>query len=232
MISIKDLAFRYREGDFTLKIGDLEIPEGEKFMISGPSGSGKTTLVNIIAGILKPTSGSVRVAGIEISKRNDRLNRRFRLDNVGFIFQNFELLEYLPVERNILLPYSIGRKMRVDAEVLERMRRSMETMGIWERRRAYPRQLSQGEKQRVAICRAVINAPRLIMADEPTANLDPDNSARVMELIRGMIEQNRSTFVMVTHDPSLRPFFNRRLDLKERSAGGDGAETGEGGGES
>jgi len=215
VIRISDLEFRYPDGAFTLRMGNLHVEEGERVCITGASGSGKTTLVNLVAGILKPTSGSVRVADTEISRRNDRRNRAFRIDNIGFIFQNFELLEYLPVEENILLPFSVGGRMKADAAVRERMSLYLEEMGMTARRRAYPRRLSQGEKQRVAICRAMINRPRLVIADEPTANLDTENAKRVMDLIAGVLDENGSTFLMVSHDRALLPHFDRRLDMGE-----------------
>jgi putative ABC transport system ATP-binding protein len=217
MIRIKNLDFGYPRSPFRLRITDAHVAEGEKLCITGPSGSGKTTLVNIISGILKPASGTVEVAGREISRKNDRHNREFRLTNIGFIFQNFELLDYLSVEGNILLAYAIGRKMKVDAALRERLAEVTERMGIADKRRAFPKHLSQGEKQRVAICRAVIANPRIIVADEPTANLDVENRTRVMDLIGEVLDRNRSTFLMVTHDPALYGFFDRRLDLGEAS---------------
>ncbi len=217
MIRIRNLDFGYPRSSFRLRVTDAHVAEGEKLCITGPSGSGKTTLINIISGILKPTSGTVEVAGREISKKNDRHNREFRLTNIGFIFQNFELLDYLPVEKNILLPFAIGRKMKADATVRKRLAEVTERMGIAGKRRAYPKHLSQGEKQRVAICRAVIADPRIIVADEPTANLDVENRTHVMNLIGEVLDRNRSTFLMVTHDPALYDFFDRRLDLGESS---------------
>jgi len=219
MIRIRNLDFHYPGSAFTLRIDDLVIGAGERFGLTGPSGSGKTTLINIIAGILKPRAGEVVVAGTEISRRNDRRNREFRISNIGFIFQNFELLDYLTVEQNILLPITIGRGLRADAAIRERMESTLERMGIADRRRAYPRSLSQGEKQRVAICRAVINEPRLVIADEPTANLDRRNAARVIELILEIVQENRSTFLMVTHDPAYFEIFPRRLDLADLEEG-------------
>ncbi len=213
MIQIRNLDFAYPDARFRLRVKELDFTEGGRYCLTGPSGSGKTTLVNIIAGILKPTSGSVMVAGQEISRSRDKLNREFRLNKIGFIFQNFELLDYLNVEQNILLPFSIGRKMRVTPAVRERLDASLEQMGMADKKRAHPRQLSQGEKQRVAICRAVVNEPGLIIADEPTANLDERNAARVIDLIAGLLDRKKATFLMVTHDRSFDDFFDTIVSM-------------------
>ncbi len=213
MIRIKNLDFAYPDGRFSLHVDALDFAEGGRFCLRGPSGSGKTTLVNIIAGILKPTAGSVTVAGQEISRSRDKANREFRLNNIGFIFQNFELLDYLNVEQNILLPFSIGRKMKVTPDVRRRIDASLERMGIADKKRVYPGQLSQGEQQRVAICRAVVNEPALIIADEPTANLDERNAANVIDLIGELLDRKRATFLMVTHDRSFDEFFDDLVDI-------------------
>lgn len=213
MIEIRDLTFAYPDRAFSLAIGALRIGEGERFRVSGPSGSGKTTLINIISGILKPDSGLVRVAGIEISKRNDREARRTRLTKMGFIFQNFDLLEYLTVEQNILLPVTLAG-VKPDAETRQRLDHLVESMGLLGKKRAYPGRLSHGERQRAAICRAVINNPRLLIADEPTASLDRRNAERFIELIGAMLDRTGATFLMVTHDDAHAGFFENHLDME------------------
>jgi ABC-type lipoprotein export system ATPase subunit len=227
MIRISDLHFRYPGNGFELRVPSLSVSEGSRICLTGASGSGKTTLVNIISGILKPASGTVAVAGREISRRNDRENRAFRIGNIGYIFQNFELLDYLPVEENVLLPFTLSRRMRPDAAVRARMHAFLEQMGIAGKKRSLPGQLSQGEKQRVAICRAVITEPSLIIADEPTANLDRDNAGRVMGLIESVLDRNRATFLMVSHDPAFRGFFDDVVDMGGINAAADGDAGGE-----
>jgi ABC-type lipoprotein export system ATPase subunit len=229
MILINDLQFQYPGNGFELRVPSLHLHEGKRVCLTGASGSGKTTLVNIISGILKPACGSVAVAGREISRRNDRENRAFRIGNIGYIFQNFELLDYLPVEENVLLPFTLARRMRPDAAVRARMEAFLDRMGMAGKKRSLPGQLSQGEKQRVAICRAVITEPRLIIADEPTANLDRDNAGRVMELIESELERNRATFLMVSHDPAFRDFFDDVIDMSVINAADDGGDGGESG---
>ncbi len=221
MIEIRDLRFAYPDRAFSLAVDSLKIEEGERFRVSGPSGSGKTTLINIISGILKPDSGLVRVGGREITRRNDREIRRFRLERMGFIFQNFDLLEYLTVEQNILLPLIVaGRKP--DAATRERLGSLIEAVGLAGKRRSHPGRLSQGERQRAAICRAVINDPCLLIADEPTASLDRKNAERFIELVSRVLEQTGATFLMVTHDTSCAGFFDRHLDMESLESNGKG----------
>lgn len=230
MIQIRNLDFAYPDARFKLHVDALDFAEGGRYCLRGPSGSGKTTLVNIIAGILKPTAGTVTVAGQEISRSRDKLNREFRLNRIGFIFQNFELLDYLNVEQNILLPFSIGRKMKVTPEVRQRIDASLEQMGMIDKKRVYPGQLSQGEKQRVAICRAVVNEPGLIIADEPTANLDEQNAARVIDLISDLLDRKKATFLMVTHDRTFDDFFDTVVAMDSIVAIDSGASQGAEGG--
>ena len=161
MIRIRDLSFTYPGGDFGLRLDRLDLDAGERLVITGPSGSGKTTLIQLLSGILKPDSGTIRVGDQEISRGNDRAARHFRLHRMGFIFQEFELLEYLTVEQNILLPYLLSRSLRVDAAVRDRMAHLLERTGLAGKERKYPRALSHGEKQRVAVVRALINEAEL-----------------------------------------------------------------------
>lgn len=165
MISIKDLDFRYREGDFRLRIPGLNVNESEKVAVIGPSGTGKTTLLNLISGICTPDRGRIRVNGTEVSGLGDAVRRDFRITNIGFIFQNFELLDYLNVMDNILHPYRITRALKLKNGVRERAATLALAMGIDDKLKRSSLQLSQGEKQRTAICRALLPNPRLILAD-------------------------------------------------------------------
>ena len=177
MIEISDLSFRYAEGAFSVTIPELRIARAEKVAFIGPSGVGKTTLISLIAGILKPQDGSVRVDGVDLARRSDRQRRDFRISRIGFVFQEFELLEYLTVRDNILLPYYVNATLPLTPAVRKSADELAVSMGIGDKLRRYPRTLSQGERQRVAICRALIASPDLIIADEPTGNLDPETGA-------------------------------------------------------
>ncbi|MDP6046601.1 MAG: ATP-binding cassette domain-containing protein, partial [Phycisphaerae bacterium] len=172
MISFRDMVFEYPESNFLLRAGALDIEPGQTAAVIGPSGSGKTTLLHIAAGILLPAAGSVRVSDTEISNRSDSERRAFRIANIGLIFQEFELLEYLTVRQNILLPYRINPALKITAAVGEQAATLAQSMGISETLDRPPNRLSQGQRQRVAICRAMVTDPKIILADEPTGNLD------------------------------------------------------------
>ena len=215
MISIRSLDFRYPRGGFRLDVPALDVAAGERLAIVGASGSGKTTLLDLLAGIRVPGAGAVTVAGQKISGLPDAARRSFRLDRIGLIFQTFELLEYLTVRENLLLPFRIGPALRRDATTGARLIRLAEETGIAGRLQRYPDQLSQGERQRAAICRALITAPDLILADEPTGNLDPENKRRVLELLLEQVEGHGATLVMVTHDQALLEPFDRVLDMRD-----------------
>lgn len=214
MIQIENLRFAYPRNGFRLAVDLLRVQEGEKLCIMGPSGSGKTTLIHLISGILMPDSGSIRVAGQEITRRNDRWVRSFRLSRVGFIFQDFKLLEYLTAEQNILLPYYLSRQLKLDGAVRERLAAFLERTGLNGKAQAFPEALSHGEKQRVAVLRALITLPALVIGDEPTANLDEGNAAAIMELILRLVKDQGAAFILVTHNPSFRERFDRRLELE------------------
>ena len=167
MIEIRGLRFAYGEGDFSLRVPELAVADGETVAIVGPSGSGKTTLLNLIAGNALPQSGTVTTNKHEVSGLHDAARRSFRISNIGLVFQEFELLEYLTVLDNILLPYRINRTLRMDAEVRRRAKEIAARVGIEDKLRRYPDHLSQGEKQRVAVVRALVVQPPLLLADEP-----------------------------------------------------------------
>ena len=215
MITLRDLAFSYPRGEFQLRLGTLDIAERVRVAVVGASGSGKTTLLDLIAGIQRPGAGVVEVAGQDLALLTDRQRRGFRAQRVGLIFQAFELLDYLTVQDNILLPYRISPELHVDAEATARLGQLTDDMGIEAQLERFPQELSQGERQRVAICRALIAAPDLILADEPTGNLDPDNKQRVLKLLLDQVERHAATLVMVTHDHDLLAPFDRVLDMRE-----------------
>lgn len=214
MITLSDVNFRYPRGDFHLNIPSLKVQAGEKIGIIGPSGSGKTTLLNLVAGILNPDSGSVSVAGIDISSLNDSKRRNFRIANIGFIFQEFGLLDYLDVLDNILHPYRISKAIRLNREVRNRGCMLAEQMGIGDKLKRHPADLSQGERQRVSICRALLPGPKLILADEATGNLDPKNKLHILELLFENVEKYDATLLAVTHDMELLSQFDRVADFQ------------------
>ncbi len=215
MIEIGDLRFSYDEGDFSLEIPQLEVADGETVAIVGPSGSGKTTLLNLIAGIATPQSGQVTTDGCEISGLHDAARRDFRIANIGLVFQEFELLEYLNVLDNILLPYRINRTLQRGTGVRERAETIAKRVGIGDKLSRYANQLSQGEKQRVAVIRALVVQPPLLLADEPTGNLDPLNKDRVLDILLQYATDNAATLITVTHDHDILHRFQRVIDFKD-----------------
>ena len=220
MIQIHDIDFRYPFGEFQLAVPNLQITAGEKLAIIGPSGSGKTTLLNLVAGILTPAAGSVRIDDFEISSQHDAARRDFRISNMGFIFQDFGLIDYLQVKDNILHPYRISRALKANADVRGRARLLAEQMGIGNKLNRYPADLSHGERQRVAICRALLPGPKLILADEATGNLDPDNKTHILELLFQSVTDHNATLLAVTHDQELLHHFDRVIHFPDFLQGG------------
>jgi len=215
MIEIRDLRFSYDEGDFSLEIPLLKVADGETVAIVGPSGSGKTTLLNLIAGTATPQSGQVVTNGHKVSGMHDVARRNFRIANIGLVFQEFELLEYLKVLDNILLPYRINRTLQLDESVRARAKAIAERVGIGDKLARYADQLSQGEKQRVAVIRALVVQPPLLLADEPTGNLDPLNKDRVLDILLQYATDNAATLITVTHDHDILHRFQRVIDFKD-----------------
>jgi len=215
MINITNLNFKYPDSNFKLLIDRFEIEEGERVAVIGPSGSGKTTLLNLISGILPTVNGNVRVGGFEVNKLNDNQRRNFRISHIGFIFQDFELLDYLTVMDNILHPYRITKALKLDSIVKKRAADLADQMGIGDKLKRKPAALSQGEQQRVAICRALLPKPRLLLADEATGNLDPENKTKILDLLFKSVAMENATLLAVTHDHELLPKFDRVIDFKK-----------------
>jgi ABC-type lipoprotein export system ATPase subunit len=214
MIRLADLHFQYREGGFALSIPDLRVESGERVAVIGPSGSGKTTLLHLIAGIASPERGCVRTGGVEVTVLDDSARRDFRVRHIGLVFQEFELLDYLSVLDNILLPYRINPSLRLEPAVRERAGRLAARVGIADLLGRIATQLSHGEKQRAAVCRALVAEPDLILADEPTGNLDPANKEKVLEILVEYAEERGATLVTVTHDHALLKHFERVIDFR------------------
>ena len=215
MILIQALDFHYEAGEFRLNIPEFSVTKGEKVAVIGPSGSGKTTLLNLIAGIIIPVKGAVTVNSVKVSELADAGRRDFRITNIGFVFQDFELLDYLNVYDNILHPYRITRALELDREVRARAKNLALEMGIGDKVRRSPNYLSHGEKQRVAICRALLPSPKLILADEATGNLDPVNKTLILDLLFRSVEDHDATLLAVTHDYELLKRFDRVVDFQE-----------------
>ena len=215
MIEIRDLDFRYGEGDFALRVPELVVERGERVALIGPSGSGKTTLLHLIAGIALPRAGRIATDGVALPDLDDAARREFRIRRIGLVFQEFELLEYLSVLDNILLPCRISPALPLDAAARERAVALAHGVGIGEKLDRMAERLSQGEKQRVAVCRALLVAPGLILADEPTGNLDPDNKERVLDILIERAQQSGATLITVTHDRDLLERFERVIDFRE-----------------
>jgi len=214
MIRITDLQFDYGEGDFALLIPDLRVERGERVAVIGPSGSGKTTLLNLIAGIATPQRGRVVTRGLEVTALDDARRREFRIRNIGLVFQEFELLEHLSVLDNVLLPYRINPSLRLEPPVRERALELAARVGVVDKLGRFAHRLSQGEKQRAAVCRALITEPELLLADEPTGNLDPANKGRVLDILFDYAEERGATLLTVTHDRDLLGRFGRVIDFK------------------
>ena len=183
MIAIENLQFRYPRSDFHLQVAELTVERGSKVALIGPSGIGKTTLLNLIAGISVPETGRIAVGGVDISTLGDAARRNHRIRQIGLVFQEFELVDHLSVLDNILLAYRISPALSIDRTVRERAVQLGREVGIEDKLRRYVRRLSQGERQRVAICRALLTEPPLLLCDEPTGNLDPANKEHILDIL-------------------------------------------------
>ena len=215
MIRIQSLKFHYPTGEFNLNIPDFSVTKGSKVAVIGPSGSGKTTLLNLVSGILTPKKGSISVGEVQVSGLNDKGRRDFRISNIGFVFQDFELLDYLNVMDNILHPYRITGALTLNKEVRSRAVLLAEQMGIGDKLKRFANDLSHGEKQRAAISRALLPYPKLILSDEATGNLDPDNKTRILDLLFKSVEEHEATLLAVTHDYELLKRFDRVVDFRD-----------------
>ena len=218
IIQIKQLQFGYRVGTFRLAVESLHIAAQERVALIGPSGCGKTTLLNLLAGIIVPTKGEIDVDGTCISGLNQEDRQDFRALHMGLVFQEFELLEYLTVLDNILLPFRLNPILQLTKVVQERAFALCDKVGLGDKTKRYPAHLSQGERQRVAVCRALVTQPMVIFGDEPTGNLDPVNRDLVMDILFEYSESAKAPLVIVTHDHELLDRFDRTMDIREVAA--------------
>jgi putative ABC transport system ATP-binding protein len=199
-VELRKVGKTYREGEVervVLRDVSVTIASGEIAVLLGRSGSGKSTLLNVIAGIDTPTTGSVVVDGTDLTALDEQARTRFRRRHIGFVFQFFNLIPMLTVEENLLLPLELNG--RADVKGVARARALLERVGLGGRGESYPERLSGGEQQRVAIARALVHEPALILADEPTGNLDAETAADVLELLDTLAREGGRTVLMVTH---------------------------------
>ena len=212
VVSAKDVTRRYGEGETAvdaLRGVSLDVGKGQLTAVMGPSGSGKSTLMHILAGLDRPTSGEVWIAGTEISKLNDNALTKLRREHIGFVFQFFNLLPMLTAEENVVLPLTIAGTKPDKAWVDDLLSR----IKIADRRRHRPAEMSGGQQQRVAIARALVSRPTVVFADEPTGNLDSATSGEILTLVREAVDNYGQTTVMVTHDAHAASIADRVLFL-------------------
>jgi putative ABC transport system ATP-binding protein len=205
MFRIRDLRHAY-DGVDVLRIRDWLAEQGEHWLVLGPSGSGKTTLLHILAGILKPSFGEVIVAGQPLTKLKAGELERFRARHVGIVLQRLHLIDSLTVEDNVALAQFFSRLPRDQARIAQ----VLAELGLADRRRAYPHELSFGEAQRVAVARAVVNRPTLLLADEPTSNLDDERCMQTLDLLESQANACRATLLIATHDQRIKSRFRQQ----------------------
>ena len=222
VVRVQNLHKEYRRGSERIDVLqgiDLEIPPGDFLALMGPSGSGKTTLLNLIGGLDRPTSGTVEVAGEPISRLSDGQLARWRSRHIGFVFQFYNLLPVLTAEKNVELPLLLTRLSRRQRR--EHVLTALRIVGLEGREDHYPRQLSGGQEQRVAIARAIVTDPYLLVADEPTGDLDRATAGEILELLEPLNREFQKTIVMVTHDPLAAQRAGRILHLDKGQLVGD-----------
>ncbi len=215
IIGIRDLRKTFRSGEVdvhALRGVDLAVERGEFLAVVGPSGSGKSTLFHILGGLTPPTAGTVMIDGQDLMKMSDSDRTRLRMKSVGFVFQKYNLLPTLTVGDNIEIARDIARmKGPLDKQFLE----VLDVLGITNKMDRKPRQLSGGEQQRVAIARSIVNHPAILLADEPTGNLDTENSTAVLGLLRDLNKRLGQTILMITHNPDAAAFADRIVHMRD-----------------
>ena len=216
IVKIRALTKIYAQGEIQVTALDritLDIAAGEFLSLMGPSGSGKSTLLHIIAGVDRPTSGECLVQGVDVTKLNESQLADWRNQNVGFIFQTFNLIPVLTAAENVELPLLLTRLTR--AQRRKQVETALEVVGLADRAKHLPRQLSGGQEQRVAIARALVTDPALIVADEPTGNLDSHSAQEVLGALQSLRKDAGKTIIMVTHDPKAAAFGTRQIHLEK-----------------
>ena len=217
-VDIKDLVFSYRPPKAVLEIREMAIAKGEKVFLYGPSGCGKTTLLGIVAGVLKPNAGSVRILGHDFARISGPARDALRGAHIGYIFQMFNLIPYLNVLENMMLPCRISkeRSQRLNGKPLDKAAKEMaERLGIGSIILENVTDLSVGQQQRVAAARALLGSPELMIADEPTSSLDEDQRENFLDLLFTHCREIGATLIFVSHDRRMMPLFDRALSLPE-----------------
>lgn len=216
LIETKGLSKFYQHKDClveAIKDVNLQFEQGDFVTITGPSGSGKTTLLLLLAGLIRPTSGSISFQDYELQTATDNQLAGIRSKHIGFVMQNFSLIPYLSVLNNVLIPLSLnpnGDKAQNEYAI-----HLLETVGLIDRMNHLPKELSAGQQQRVAIARALVNKPNLILADEPTGNLDPALAVEILEVLKKINIENNITIAMVTHSPTASEYGNLKIHIKD-----------------
>jgi len=214
MITVRDLVMRLPSGSRSLTILDgvsLEVAAGEVVAVTGPSGSGKSTLLGLLAGLDTPSGGSITVDGVEVTRLGEAELARFRRRSIGFVFQSYHLIPTLTATENVAVPLELAGR----AKPLAGARRLLEEVGLGGRADHYPAQLSGGEQQRVAIARAVALAPPVLLADEPTGNLDSTTGEQIIDVLLALNRERGSTLLLVTHDAALAARAGRAIALRD-----------------
>jgi putative ABC transport system ATP-binding protein len=216
LVKVRDVHKHFTRGSEridVLKGVNLEIPKGDVLALMGPSGSGKTTLLNLIGGLDKPTGGAVEVDGVPVSTLSGGQLSKWRSQNIGFVFQLYNLLPVLTAEKNVELPLLLTKLSK--AERKKRAGIALKVVGLAERAKHYPRQLSGGQEQRVGIARAIVTDPTLLLCDEPTGDLDRKAGDEILDLLQSLNRDHGKTIVMVTHDPHAAARARRTLHLEK-----------------
>jgi putative ABC transport system ATP-binding protein len=208
MISVRGLAHRYGSIE-VLRLADWKVAPGERWLVLGPSGSGKTTLLHLVAGLIRPAEGELEVAGENLRELDGMRLDRWRGATVGIVLQSLHLLRHLSVRDNLRVAQYLAHAPQDDARIAE----TLGALGVADKAARRAAELSEGERQRVAVARAVVNRPKLLLADEPTANLDDRAAAQAVELLLEQAERHGATLVVATHDSRVKRNFERRLDL-------------------
>jgi putative ABC transport system ATP-binding protein len=220
MVSVRGLTMRLASGGRPLTILDrvsLDVEGGSAVAVIGPSGSGKSTLLGLIAGLDTPTEGTIVVGGVDVTRLGESALARFRRETIGYVFQSYHLIPTLTAAENVAVPLELAGERRVVA----RARALLEQVGLGDRAQHYPVQLSGGEQQRVALARAVALEPPLLLADEPTGNLDSATGAAIIERLFTLNRERGSTLLLVTHDPALAERADRIVSLRDGRVVGD-----------
>ena len=216
IVTIRNLSKVYAQGEIQVTALDnisLDIAPGEFLTLMGPSGSGKSTLLHIIAGIDRPTNGQCTVQGVDVARLNESQLADWRNQNVGFVFQTFNLIPVLTAFENVELPLLLTRLGSSDRR--HRVKTALDIVGLGDRMHHLPKQLSGGQEQRVAIARALVTDPKLVVADEPTGNLDSHSAQEVLKVLQLLSQQAGKTVIMVTHDPKAAAFGSRSIHLEK-----------------